>query len=234
MLLETPRSTSRTAVLLVGNEGLRLFLATLLETWQFTVIANPVPGCLALVEDGLEPPAETTVIRLSPTGCSDSDCLPLPVSIEDLWGAMESRFHRPPRGHLRMAVRLPANVTVRGEERAVDLHSLSDAGGRFLLERELASGERLALTFTLDEIHFATPALVIYSFASGEPSPGRFETGVIFTPGDRTFSSQLREQIILRYLQVVRSRIPGWAFATGLAQLDLSAAVHKALDHAPR
>lgn len=224
MLTDPGRTGNRFVQLRIGNEGSRLFLSALLDIWQFVLTSTPVPGSLLLTDDLLPAPSTAGhVVRLTSTGQDDTGSLPLPLRIEDLWGALETRFHRPPRHHLRIPVHLPATVHVRGSEWDILLHSLSDAGARFRLGRELASGETLTLSWLFDGVAFAAPAQVIYSFPCGGDLHQQmgYETGVIFAPTTPNFTDKLRTRIILRYLAAIRSRVPGWAFATGLTLLDL-------------
>lgn len=232
MLADAARAGTRTVSLRIGHEGPRLFLSALLDIWQFSVLAAPAPGCLLLTDDRQPVPAAAShVVRLALPGQHDAEALPLPLRIEELWTALETRFHRPPRHHLRMPVHLPATVNVRGGDWETLLHSLSDAGARFRLGRELASGEPLTLSWVFDGVAFAAPAQVIYSFPSGGDAGGQgsYETGIIFAPVAPGFAARLRAQIVLRYLAAVRSRVPGWAFASGLTLLELPADVHGTL-----
>lgn len=228
MLLDLPRSQERSVLPLLDNDGQRLFLIALLESWNFQIVAAPQDASLVLASDGvaLPPNAPECLVRLSRAGYSGSGVLPLPVAVGDLWSSLEHCFHRPPRNHLRLTLEIPAQATVRGTPQVVNLLSLSDAGARLMLQRELAGGETLPLAFELDGNDYSFESRVIYSFATtGAQGLPCYNTGVIFAPGKRWQQLRLRDQIIARYLAGVRRTLPTWAWEVGLTYLDLSPAV---------
>jgi len=233
MLVEQVRSSSRTVLLQINSEGLRLFLTALLDIWQYSVVTAPVSGCLALLEGSLSPPSGAEkCLRFTNGDAHHPDQLTLPVKLETLWGALEQHFHRPPRNHLRMAVHLPASVSARNDRWEVLLHSLSDAGARFRCRRELVKGENLSLSWVFNGEVFTSQAQIIYSFPTSDNAGESYDTGVIFTSTVPSFGEQLSDQIILRYLEAVRTRVPSWSFTTGLALLDLPPALHRSLEGA--
>ncbi|HAD03360.1 MAG: hypothetical protein A2091_01065 [Desulfuromonadales bacterium GWD2_61_12] len=221
---ETPRTPQRALHLALQNEALQHFLAALLEEWTFVLTPDPAAAELVIAEAGTAlPPLPGMVLWLSSLGSESANTLHLPTTIPALSAALEQVFHRPPRSHLRVPLELPARLLIRAESVSVSLLSISDAGARFELPRELAPGEKVTISLDIGDRHLLLSSTVIYSFPRTAPGGAPFfSTGVIFAQLPPESQQILGDFIVRRYLQRVRERIPSWAFAVALLQFDLS------------
>jgi len=220
---ETPRTPQRALHLALQNEALQLFLAALLEEWAFVLTPDPTAAELVIAEAGMELPSlPGSVLWLTPLSSESADTLHLPVTIPALSAALEQVFHRPPRCHLRVPLELPARLLIRAESVSVPVLSISDAGARFELPRELAPGEKVTISLDIGDRHLLLSSTIIYSFPRTAPGGAPFySTGVIFAQLPPESQQLLSEFIVRSYLQRVRNRIPSWAFAVALLQFDL-------------
>lgn len=226
-----PRGHAKPIHLAIASEANQLFLAALLQEWQFTIVDEPGEETLCLADDGypLRAP-HGPVVWLTRSGFAARDRLPVPLAMEDLWGALETRFHRPPRHHLRIGIDMPAEITVRGSQERTEILSLSDLGARLRLSREVASGEECVVRLTIDGVPLRLAAKAIYVLPIGDLDDScRVEVGLLFTPLLRETQARLRNFITATILERVRPTIPGWAFEVGVALLDLPDAVRKRL-----
>lgn len=222
MLNDDKRSSQRALHLQIGNDGLRRFLAALLNAWSFSVSDAPQAAQLVLAEEGGPlPPGDAPVLWLTPCPSSAADHLTLPASLVDFSAALEQAFHRPPRSHLRIASEIPVAYTVREMHGISLLQSFSDHGARFYCARELAPGEVVHLRFSVLDCDHALSARVIYSFAEADVEVPRFATGVIFTGLDDAGRQLLRDQIVTLYLLQLHELLPAWAFTVGLAAFQI-------------
>lgn len=220
---ETPRTLQRSLHLALQNEALHLFLSALFEEWSFVLTSDPAEAELVIAEAGAPlPPLPGMVLWLSSLSSESTDTLQLPVTIPALSAALEQVFHRPPRSHLRVPLELPARLLIRAESTSVAVLSISDGGARFDLPRELAPGERVAISLDIGDRHLLLSTTVIYSFPRTAPGDDvHFSTGVIFNQLPPESQQHLSEFIIRCYLQRVRQRIPTWAFTVALIHFNL-------------
>jgi hypothetical protein len=228
------RIVSKRLCLHVRSEGLRAVLEGLLKAWHYHLLAEPAGEDLVLAEEGCLPPApEGQTIWLTSSRYEARNRLPLPFALEELWSALENRFHKPPRNHLRMATHLPVMATVRDETVATCIVSLSDLGARFLFPCELVNGEELTLEGVLDDKPRRLEGRVIYVVPRGDlDDTGRSEIGVIFDRTPPETRTAVREFIIRRYLEQVRAALPEATFCDGLSFLRISENVLRALGRA--
>ncbi|PLX95936.1 MAG: hypothetical protein C0621_02915 [Desulfuromonas sp.] len=234
MLLDSyARSDQKPIIIRTRNEGLSLTLAALLAEWQFAVLDNPGPRVLLLTdEEGLSPEEEKRAVILSRSPYEGHRKIAFPIDLETLWSRLETRFHRPPRNHLRISLSLPLTVAARDEIRPATLISLSDCGGRFTYHRELTIGEPLSLQLRLNEKTLPLQGRVIYCLPGGELAEKQeSEVGILFAKLAPEVQKTLRNEIIHRYLLRVQAQIPGWAFQTSLGFFDIPSEVLKRLGH---
>ena len=225
------RGSEKKISLCINNEGLSLFLTALLQEWGFRV--NPTcpenPDELLLAEENCSRCAEHRKrVELIDSAYFDSDQVNRPIVIEQLWRVLEKHYHLPPRHHLRLAVDLPIRMAVRGQEQPGRLTSLSPAGARLSLPRELASGEHFPIVLPLPQRTLQLTAKVIYvtTFPS---SDNRYDAGVLFERISGEDKALLRDTIILTLFSNIRPHLPRWAFEVGISQFDLSAELRKQL-----
>lgn len=225
------RGQEKTLHLFVENEGLRLFLGALLTEWKFTVLAGPnkAPEVLALADDNYTVADENeALIRLTRSSYAGRDRLCLPLALDELWSTLEKHFHRPPRHHLRLAVAYPATMELRGQTMTAQVTSISPAGARLPLPRELAAGETFALSLHLPRHTLALTARTIYVNTFPDRH-NHYETGILFERIDAATKQILRDTITLAFLEAIRPKLPSWAFTVGLDACKLSPELRAAL-----
>lgn len=224
------RNSAKLIHLCVGDEGVRLFLTELLAEWNFTVFYTfpDSEDQLLLADSSCRTGGHRQTLRLSSVPLDDEEVLLLPLTIESLWIALETRFHRPPRKHLRLPVDYTVTATLRGQQVPAQMISLSPLGARFWLPRELAPDEGFAIELSLPERSLHIDGRVIYVNALGEHQT-RFDTGAIFDRIDPLTRENLRDHIILSFLQHIRPNMPTWAFVSGVEFFDLPPSVRAQL-----
>ncbi len=233
MLLDLrPSLTEKRLALSIRSPALEALLAALLEEWHFTLLPQPAAGTLLLAEEGsLAPETEGEIIWLTTSRYVSRQRLSLPLQLPELWSVLETRFHKPPRNHIRMAVDCEATLCCRGGRSAVHLVSLSDMGGRFVFPRELISGEELVLEYAGAEGGLELAGRVIYVLPRGElTGTNESEAGMIFDRTPAETREQVRNQIIASYLERVRKKLSESTFCSGLGFLALPPAVLQRLE----
>lgn len=227
----TTRNHEKKISLCLSNEGLQLFLAALLTEWGFTVSTSaPVdPQELLLIDESCSCcPDHHKRVNLISSAYIDTDHINQPIVLEHLWRVVEKHYHRPPRNHLRLGVDFPAEMEIRGQKYPGRLSSLSPAGARLLLPRELAVGEIFPIVLPLSQRSLNLLAKVIY-INTFPDSDHHYDAGVIFeriSAEDRTL---LRDNIILTFFAGVRATLPRWAFEVGISHFDLSPSLRNQL-----
>ena len=198
----------------LSEPALALFLAELLRSWRCRILDAPAEGGLHLVdEERPRPAADLPLLRLSRGGVASPGRLVLPLALEDLWEALERRFHVPPRLHMRIGTRHPLRIEYRGEIFSSELRSLSDRGARFAFPGEVASGERMRLRFRAGEREFDLEGGVIYVIIPAERSgPGGVEIGIVFDRLGEDGRKELRELIVHTTLERVRDAVGAEVF----------------------
>lgn len=225
------RSNEKKIHLCINNEGLSLFLAALLSEWGFTVSTTcpESPDELLLTEENCQRCSEHRKrVDLISSAYLDNDHVNLPIVIEQLWRVIEKHYHLPPRHHLRLAIDLPITMEIRGQEQPGRLSSLSPAGARLSLPRELASGELFPIVLPLPQQTLQLTAKVIY-VTTFPDSDHRYDAGVLFDHISGEDKTLLRDNIILTFFSNIRPHLPRWAFEVGISHFDLSPALHQQL-----
>jgi hypothetical protein len=227
----TNRRREKKISLCINNEGLRLFLTALLREWDFCVSTTcpESPDDLLLAEENCPRCAEHRKrVDLITSAYFDSDHVNLPIVVEHLWRILEKHCHLPPRHHLRLAGDYPIVMEIRGQEQPGRLNSLSPAGARLSLPRELAVGELFPLVLPLAEQTLHLTAKVIY-VSTFPDSNNRYDAGILFEKISGGDKGLLRDTIILTFFTNIRPHLPGWAFEVGISYCDLSPNLRKQL-----
>ncbi|AMV71198.1 hypothetical protein JCM30471_30380 [Desulfuromonas carbonis] len=226
-----PAGKNRQLAVAVRDPALQAILGALLEEWLYAVVPRAEEATLVLLEEGLAFSASgVEVVRLARFPSSGRDRIALPIVVEELWAALEPRFHRPPRAHIRIDLDRPAVVSVRGEREATRIVSLSDLGTRFSLTRELVNDEQLQLDVELDGRTWHLEGRVIYVIPRGDlDGSGAFDIGMLFIHPAIETRGELRNLVVRRYLERVARRLPSELFYAGLAHFALPSATRKAL-----
>lgn len=209
-------------------------LAGILKEWRYSLLETPASSELVLAEDGFDLPEECgSVLWLTRSRYGERGRLSLPLSFEELWSALESRFHKPPRTHIRINLQLPAAMLVRGELADADLINLSDLGARFCFHRELALGEELVANLSVADRLLKLPGRVIYVVPRTDlEASEKTLVGVIFDRLAQESSDSLREFIICTYLERVRDGMAGSIFREGLTHFNVRPGVLEKLGFA--
>ena len=225
------RGSEKKISLCINNEGLALFLTELLREWGFIVNPNcpESPNELLLAEESCSRCTEHRKrVDLINSAYFDSDHVNRPIAIEQLWRVLEKHYHLPPRHHLRLTVDLPISMEIRGQEQPGRLTSLSPAGGRLSLPRELAGGELFPIVLPLPQRTLQLTAKVIYVTTFPDRNK-RYDAGVLFERICREDKALLRDTIIFAFFSSIRPHLPRWAFEVGINQFDLSPELRKQL-----
>lgn len=221
------RPCEKQIALFVRSEPFREVLGGLLREWSYTLLEAPSPSALLLAEEGYPLPEESgAVLWLTRSRYQERNRLPLPLSVEELWGILETRFHKPPRRHIRTTLHVP--VTVKAGDGVTEscFSSLSDVGGRLEFHRETVVGEKFRLLMAVAGKDLELQARVIYVIPGGEPG-GRERTriGVIFERLPPEDGDWLRAFIVRSYLERVRARMNADTFREGLSHFDIPLAL---------
>jgi len=225
------RNNDKKIYLCIRNEGLSLFLAALLREWGFNVnmTCPESPNDLLLAEENCSRCADHRKrVDLISSAYIDNDHVNLPIVLEHLWRVLEKHYHLPPRHHLRLVVDYPITMTIRDVKQPGRLSSLSPAGARLTLPRELAIGELFPIVLPLPQQSLHLLAKVIY-VTTFPDSDNRYDAGVLF---DRITSAEkvlLRDNILFSFLCNIRPHLPRWAYEVGINSCDLSPALRKQL-----
>lgn len=224
MLIDTfPQVQEKRLCLFIRNEAFQRVLVALLNEWRYSLQEVPTASDLVLAEDGFDLPEECgPVLWLTRSRYGERGRLPLPLSIEELWSALESRFHKPPRNHIRINLQFSASVVARGERADVQITSLSDLGVRFEFLRELAPGEEIVVYMSPAGHPLALPGRVIYVVPRGDLDESeKMQVGVIFDHLSKEAKDILRLFIIRAYLEKVRSGMTGTVFREGISHFNV-------------
>jgi len=232
MLIGTlPGSPEKRLSLFIRSEPFRMVLAGLLEQWRYPLQENPADADLFLAEDGFPVPEDgTPVLWLSRSRHEDKrNRLFLPLSVEELWAELETRFHGALRSRMRIRLELPATLEARNETDEVLIFSLSELGGRFDWNRELAPGEELVLSLSIARRRLKLPARVIYVAPRDMEGSGKAQIGVMFDYRDLSERKILNDFILQSYLGRARGGMDGTLFSEGLTHFDVQPAVLRKL-----
>jgi hypothetical protein len=225
-----PPIIEKRLALAVRSQELEAILAALLHEWQFTLLPHPAAGTLLLAEEGCLAETDGEIVWLTTSRYVSRQRLALPLQLQELWSALETRFHKPPRNHLRVAVDCEATLCCRGGRSTIRLVSLSDMGARLVFPRELISGEELVLEYPDVDGLLELAGRVIYVLPRGElAGTNESEAGMIFDRTPAETRERVRNRIIVSYLERVRRQLPESVFCAGLGFFDLPAAVLRQL-----
>lgn len=169
---------SKQVALQIETPDFARLLEAVLEVWGYAVVPESCEPGMLLIEQGGAGEKELAVIRLG--SASGVTRLSLPLVLAQLWAQLEQRFHQPARQHLRVALDLEVEVVARNRFCAARLQSLSDMGGRLVLDRELVRDEGLLLRLAIGPQVFQIGARVIYALHRSDGE--HFEIGMLF-PG---------------------------------------------------
>lgn len=232
MLIERSQiQEDRDIALVARDAALLAVLGALLEEWRYRVVPQADFSTLVLLEEGCPPPPRRRgLIRLGRPIPGMPDRLALPLSIEELWSALEQRFHKPPRKHIRIDLLQPMQVTARGRQEATTMVSLSDLGTRFALRQELVNDELLEIDLELDGRAWHLQGRVIYVIPRGDhDGSGGYDIGMIFLHTAAAHRTLLREFVVRGYLERVARRFPAAVFRSGLDYFQLSPELARSL-----
>lgn len=225
------RGNEKKIYLCIHNEGLCLFITALLQEWGFSVSTTcpESPDELLLAEENCSRCTEHRKrVDLISSAYLDSNHVNLPIVLEQLWRVLEKHYHLPPRHHLRLPVDLPITMEIRGQAQPGRLSSLSPAGGRLSLPRELAVGELFPIVLPLQQktLHLTAKVMYVTTFPD---SNHRYDAGVLFDHISGDDKALLRDNIILTFFSNIRPHLPRWAFEVGISHFELSAALRQQL-----
>lgn len=227
------RNNNKRINICLKNEGLRLFLAELLGEWGFmTTTTCPETEEDLLLADGIcsHCAGHVNRINLLSSPYIDSDHVNLPIVIEKLWQSVEKHYHRPPRHHLRLVVDYPIEMELRGSVQPGQLNSLSPAGARLTLPRELAVGEILPITLLLPRqqqpLQLRGRVIYVSTFPDHQ---NHYDAGVLFEGIESQEKTLLRNSIVFSVFTQIRAHLPSWAFEVGINHFDLSQELRKEL-----
>jgi hypothetical protein len=225
------RNTAKKIHLCINNEGLCLFLTMLLNEWGFSVSTTCPESSeeLLLAEENCPRCADHRKrIDLISSSYFDSDHVNMPIVLEHLWQVLEKHYHLPHRRHLRLAVDLPIVMNIRSQKAPGRLSSLSQAGARLSLPRELAVGELFPIVLPLPQQTLPLTAKVIYVNTFPD-SDNRYDAGILFDRISDADKALLRDTIILTFFNNIRPQLPRWAFEVGTSHFALSPSLRKQL-----
>jgi hypothetical protein len=225
------RNNTKKIYLCINDEGLCLFLTALLREWGFSVnlTCPESPDELLLAEENCPRCANHRKrIDLISSAYFDNDHVNMPIVLEHLWQLLEKYYHLPHRRYLRLAVDLPISMNIRNQEAPGRLSSLSPAGARLSLPRELAVGELFPIVLPLPQQTLTLTAKVIYVNTFPD-SDNRYDSGILFEKISLADKALLRDTIILIFFNNIRPHLPRWAFEVGTSHFDLSPALRSQL-----
>lgn len=212
------------------SDAVTEFLCHLLELWQFEICEPSDSSVLLLAEKGsAEPLAGQGVIWLNAETDGGELGFSLPIEPESFWQALEQRFHKPPRRHIRLSLALHAEVVVGDDRTETVVTSLSDMGCRFSFHRELVRGEQLTLCLEVEGESLRIDGEVIYSMPVSAVSTGEVRAGALFSGIEAVQREHVRAFLIRSYLEEVRCRMAPERFAEALQSLDISGEVRAGL-----
>jgi len=196
-------------------------LAELLRFWGYRRVETPQEASLLLLERDLEPPlADKPALRL---GGEEPAALCLPLAIDRFWGELESRFHRSPRKHIRIAAPFGVRVSFRGETHRSQTVNLTDMGARLSCPAAPQKDETLLVYLMLGKEVLRLTGRVIYLMPKEElrgwPS---FDVGLIFEQAGEEQRLLLRDTILETYLVWVRESLGEKTLEAALPFFDLS------------
>lgn len=225
MLGENSRTPlTRNIHLQIENSALLCLLEALLLEWGYLLTDETESNALLIITEKLSPPAHFRHrLTLSTSHYQGRNQLELPLTIENLYLAIENHFHRTPRNHIRIAAAWPIEVHASDQTFTATTITVADRGLRFVSPREFVRAEEMRISLFWEDKVFELPSRAVYSLRGQEIGRGeQIQVGVVCTPRDRSIREDIRSRIIGQYLQRVRPVLGSNLFAEALRQLNLA------------
>ena len=210
MLLDQQRRGGGGRIAVISrNDTFARLLRAILEEW-FYVVESAGEGCdLALVERGLNAPADAgQIVWLSPMPLGAEPHLELPLSLVELYHYLEQLFFPQPRRHIRLRLNQPVDINVRGMWLVGTVVSLSDRGARVACPAMLPRGEPLTLDFKLGCYPLRLTGEVIYDIPAGDGQGKEFpQAGLMLRSIRPPLRKALRDFIQRSYVERACTRV---------------------------
>jgi len=225
MLAENSRSPATKNIhLQIDNSALQAILEALLLEWGYQLTDATEPNALLIITEKLVPP-ESFLHRLTLSASHNQgrNQLELPLTIENLYLAIENHFHRTPRNHIRIAAAWPIEVSAIDQTFSTTTVTIADRGLRFVSPREFVRAEKMHIYLSSEDKVFDLPSRSVYSLRGREIGRGEeIQVGVVCLSKDRAIRDEIRSRIIGQYLKRVRPVLGSNLFAEALHQLNLT------------
>lgn len=210
--------------LCVDNSALRAILEALLLEWGYSLTGEAEPEALLIISEKLKLPTHFRHrLTLSASHYQGRNQLDLPLTIENLYLAIENHFHRTPRNHIRITGAWPIDVHVKDQCFKATTITVADRGLRFVSPREFARAEEMLIFLSCLDKVFELPSRAVYSLRGHDIGRSdEVQVGVVCLPKDRAIREEIRSRIIGQYLQRVRPVLGSNLFAEALHQLNLT------------
>jgi|GEM_PF-1816818 len=208
----------------VDNSALQAILEALLLEWGYQLTDATEPNALLIITEKLVPPEHFRHrLTLRASHYQGRNHLELPLTIENLYLAIENHFHRTPRNHIRIAAAWPIEVYANDQTFSATTITVADRGLRFVSPREFFLAEEMRIYLTSEDKVFELPSRVVYSLRGREIGRGEeIQVGVVCLSKDRAIRDEIRSRIIGQYLKRVRPVLGSNLFAEALHQLNLT------------
>lgn len=225
-MLGKPTQTSplKNVCLHLANEPFNQLIKALLLEWGYRLTDDPTESPLLLMSDTLErPPGFNHCLVFSSSHYQDRHRLEVPLTIENLYLALENHFHRTPRNHIRINLEWPIRVRVRNQQFDSVTVTIADRGIRFVSPFELMHEEEIEIHIERDSEVYDLHARAVYSIGGKEIGRGdHFEVGAVCVPQSKEVRESIRSRIIGTYLRRVRPVLGSALFTEALRQLNLT------------
>ncbi len=208
----------------VDNPFLHQLLKALVGEWGYRLTDEAADDPLLIISEGLACPADIRhILTLSASHYQDRHRLALPLSVENLYLALENHFHRTPRNHIRISLEWPIQVKVRDQQFDTHTVTVADRGLRFVSPLELAREEEMEIHIERDDEIYDLHAKVVYSLVGREIGRGNLiEVGAVCVPQSKEVRESIRSRIVGSYLKRVRPLLDEELFREALKQLNLT------------
>jgi len=221
-LKEIPKHYQKRVFVEVEKEALQTFLTALLRQWRYTIVDEPASSDLILAQEGLAKESDIPVLWFTRSRYQGNDFLTIPMTIEDLWSTVETRFHKPPRNHIRVLSDQPVDAEVRGKWTSLRMLSFSDLGMRLSLCREVVPGEEFTLKFDLNGDDYTLKGEAIYAIPQVETDGTEHcQVGVLFNGITKEMRDDIRSHILYAYLSHVKTQMTAWEFQLALSYFNI-------------
>ncbi|WP_020677422.1 hypothetical protein [Geopsychrobacter electrodiphilus] len=213
---------TKSLFLCIEDHPLSELLKALMREWGYHQTENPEEQSLLVISEGLpQPSGFQQVLTFHTSPSRNRQRLQIPLTIENLYLALESYFHREPRKHLRINIDWPIRVTVRDQQFLTHAVTVADCGIRFISPIDLDRREEMQILIEREDETYNLHAEVVYSIVGKEIGRGdKIEVAVVCTPQSKEVRDSLRSRIIDNYLARVRPVLGSNLFAEALRQLN--------------